>query len=99
MLHLIISSTFKVVRQGHGSQPRGSRIEVMLWDHCGVGYVERSILRDIVHSIRVVGHRSIMHRRRKLLGMLGRVFLVSMQHWITSKWITNQFLLRCTISL
>ena len=47
--------------------------------------MERRTLRDIVHRIRVVGLRYIVHRRHKMLGMLVRAFLVFMQHWITNR--------------
>lgn len=45
-----------------------------------VGFVEGIIAREIVHSIRVVGLEYIVHKMYKLLGMLVRLFLVSMQH-------------------
>jgi len=33
-----------------GHSLEGSRIEVMVWDHCNVGYVARIILREIVRK-------------------------------------------------
>jgi len=55
-------------------------IKVMVLDGWNVGQAVRNTLREISHRIRVVGLIYIVHRRCKLLGMLVRVFLVSMQH-------------------
>jgi len=47
---------------------------------CGrVGHVVSSTLREIVHRIGVVGPIYMVHMRHKTLGMLVRVFCVSMQ--------------------
>ena len=56
MFHFIRSSTQLNKDMGHSLE--GSRIEVMVWDCCSVGYVARSILRDIICNIRMVGDDS-----------------------------------------
>lgn len=63
-------------------------IEVMVGDSCSVGHVARSILRLIICKISVLDLRFIVHNKWIQLGMLGREFLRSMQHWITDRWIT-----------
>jgi len=52
----------------------GSRIKVMAQDSLSVRNVVRSTLRWIVYRIRVVGIILVEYRKRKWLGMLGRVF-------------------------
>jgi len=56
-----------------------SNIEVLVLVGWNVGHAARSTLREIVHRIRVENLRYIMHRRHKLLGMMGREFLAFMQ--------------------
>ena len=71
-----------------------SRIKVIVYDGFSVGHVVRSILGGIFHGIRVVDRRYIVHKRCRLLGMLGRAFLVSMSHWIIGRNITKHILWR-----
>ena len=65
---------------------------------CGVGIVEGIIAREIVHNIRVVGLRYIVCRRHKMLGMLVKAFLVSMQHWTTNRQTIRHLSLTWTVS-
>ena len=58
-----------------------SSLEVMALDGYSVGHVVRNTLREIIHKIRVVGLISTLHRKHRLLGMLVREFLKSMQYW------------------
>jgi len=62
-----------------------NNIEVMVLVGWSFGHVVRSTLREILHIIKVVGLRYIVHMRHILLGMLVRVFLVFMQHWIKNR--------------
>jgi len=71
-----------------------NRIKEMVRDGCNVGHVVRRISREIVCKIKVVDLRFTVYRKRRQLGMLGREFHGSMQHWITSKWITRHVLSR-----
>lgn len=67
---------------GHNNN---NNIEVRSLVGWSVVHVVRSNLGEIVHSIRVEGLRYIVHRRRKLVGMLVRVFHVSMKQWTMGK--------------
>ena len=62
-----------------------SNIEVMLLEGWSVVHVVRNTLGEIVYRIKVVGLRYIVNRRRRLLGMWGRVFLVFMLQWTKNK--------------
>ena len=73
-------------------------IEVRVLVGWSVGHAIRSILREIVHKIKVVGLRYTVHKRHKLLGMLVRAFLVFMQHWITTGHTIGHLSLRWMIS-
>lgn len=55
----------------------------------GVGLVEEIIAGGIVHNSRVADLRYIVHKMHMLLGMLVKVFLVCMQHWITNMKTTK----------
>lgn len=48
-----------------GHNLEDNRIEVMVKDNCSVGYVARIISRRISHRIRVLGLRSIVHKKCK----------------------------------
>lgn len=67
----------------------GRRLKAMVRDGCSVGHVVRSILRSIVYRVRVEDLKVTVHRKHKLLGMLGKKILVSMQHWIIGRWVTK----------
>jgi len=56
-----------------------NNIEVRALVSWSVGHVLKKTLGDIFHNIRVEGLRYTMHRRCKLLGMLEKIFHVSMQ--------------------
>ena len=53
------------LRRDMDSNLESSRIEVMVRDHCSVGYVANIITRRIVHCTRVTGFISTVLRRRK----------------------------------
>ena len=57
-----------------------NNIEVRALVGCSVGHVVRNTLGEIICRIRVESLRYMVHRRHRLLGMLARVFHVSMQH-------------------
>ena len=57
-----------------------SSIEVRVLVNWSVGHAVRSTIREIVHRIRVIGLRYIMHKRHRLLGMLVRSFLIFMNN-------------------
>lgn len=48
------------------------KIKVMVSDGCGVGNLLRIILRMIVHRKRVVDLICIVHKKQRMLGMLGK---------------------------
>ena len=79
---------------GHNSES----IEVRELDSWSVGHVVRNTLGDIFCSIRVVGLSYTVHRRCRLLGMLVRVFHVSMQQWTTGRHSTRNLSLIWTVS-
>jgi len=58
-----------------GRSLQSSRIEVMVGDHCSIGYVENIITRRIVHCTRVADLKSIVLKRHRQLGMLVITFL------------------------
>ena len=58
---------------------RNNSIEVRALVGWSVGNVARNTLREIVNRIKVVDLRYTMHRRHRLLGMLVKVFHVSMR--------------------
>ena len=58
-----------------------SNIEVMVLESWSVGHAVRNTLREIVDIIMVVGLIYIVHKRRRLLGMLVMEFLIYMQQW------------------
>jgi len=60
-----------------------NNIEVRALVCWSVGHVVRRTLGEIIHKIWVVGLRYIVQRRCKTLGMLVRVFHVSMPQWTT----------------
>ena len=45
------------------------RLEVIVENCCGVGYVEKIIIRGIFHSIRVIDPRYVVLRRCRKLGI------------------------------
>jgi len=61
---------------GHSSN---NNIEVRALVGWSVGHVVRNTVGDIVFNIKVEGLRYTMHRQCRLLGMLVRVFHVSVQ--------------------
>ena len=77
---------------------RSCTIKVLVLVDWSVGHVVRSTLRDIFHRIRVVGLRYIVHKRRKLLGIFAKVFLISMQLWRIDKQAIKHLSLRWMIS-
>lgn len=83
---------FHTTRTLMGHNMEGNRIKVMVKGDCSVGHVVRSILKGIVHKIRVVGLKFRVHKKRRQLGMLGREFHEIMKSWITSQQITRQWL-------
>ena len=75
-----------------------SRIRMKVERLFSVGLVQESIIGEIVHNIRVVYHISTMLRRHRQWEMLGRVFLGSIQRWITSRQIIMHLSLRWMVS-
>eukprot|EP00253_Pinus_taeda_P034505 PITA_34505 len=71
-----------------------NRTRVMVGSLYNVGHMERIIVGEIVHNIRVAYRKSIVLKRCKQWGMLDRVFLRFMQHWIIGRWITKHLLSR-----
>lgn len=62
-----------------------------------VGLVERMIAGDIVHNIRVVDRRSTVLMRHRQWGILEKVVLEFMYHWIKGRQITKSLLSRWTV--
>ena len=58
----------------------------------------RIIVGEIACRIRLVSLRYIVHRTHRLLGMLVRLFLVFMKHWITNKQTIMDLTLRWMVS-
>lgn len=62
-----------------------SRTTVMIGGPYSVRIVAKIIVKEIFHNIRVVECIFTVPRRCRWLGMLERMFLGSMQHWITGR--------------
>jgi len=86
------------LRRDMGRNLERNRTEVMVGDHCNVGYVAKIIARRIVHCTRVASLRSIALRRCKKLGTLVIKFLEFMQLWTTNRKIIRNPLLRWKVS-
>ena len=82
----------------HQIEVRETHVRKEIRSSCGVGLVEGIIAGEIVHNIRAVDLRYIMHRTHKMLGMLVKVFLVFMQHWVIDKKTIRDISLIWTIT-
>lgn len=71
-----------------------SRTRVMTASLCSVGLVARIITGDIFHKIKVVNLKFIVLKRHRQLGILGKIFLQFMQHWIIGRLIIKHLLSR-----
>ena len=76
---------------------QNNNIEVRALVGWSVGHVVRNTFGDIVCNIMVEGLRYTINRRCGLLGMLARVFHVSIQQWKMGKQNTKHLSLRWTV--
>lgn len=75
------------------------KIEVIVGDSFSVGHVVRRILQKSVHKIRGAYLIFRVHSKHKLLGMLGRVFLISMLDSVIGRNIIRNVLSRWMVCL
>ena len=75
-----------------------NRLDMVVENHCSVGYVARIIVRGIFCSIKVVDPRYIVLGRHIQLVMLVIEFLGSMQLWTIGRQIIRHLSLRWMVS-